>query len=33
MSDKSYFGTILALFVAFTGHPWIALLIFLISVY
>jgi hypothetical protein len=33
MSDKSYFGTILALFVAFTGHPWIALLIFLIGVY
>jgi hypothetical protein len=32
MKDKVFFGTILAMFVAFTGHPWIALFIFWLSV-
>lgn len=30
-SDRAFFGTLLAMFVAFTGHPWIALLIFIIG--
>lgn len=28
-SDKLFYGTILAMFVAMTGHPFVALLIFL----
>ena len=32
MTDKLFFGTILAMFVAFTGHPWIALFIFWLSI-
>lgn len=32
MNDKLFFGTILALFVAMTGHPWIALIIFWLSI-
>jgi phosphatidylglycerophosphate synthase len=31
-SDKLFFGTILAMFVAMTGHPWIALVIFWLSI-
>jgi hypothetical protein len=31
-SDKTFFGTILAMFVAVTGHPWIALIIFWLAI-
>jgi len=31
-SDKAFFGTILAMFALLTGHPVVALLIFLIGV-
>ena len=31
-SDKLFFGTVLAMFVAMTGHPWIALFIFWLSI-
>jgi phosphatidylglycerophosphate synthase len=31
MSDKLFYGTVLAMFVAMTGHPWIALIIFIIT--
>jgi hypothetical protein len=31
-NDKAFFGTILALMALITGHPIIALIIFLISV-
>ncbi len=31
-SDIAFFGTILAMFALFTGHPIIALIIFVISV-
>lgn len=30
--DKLFFGTVLAMFVAFTGHPWIAFFIFLLAI-
>ena len=30
--DKAFYGTILAMFVAMTGHPIIALIIFIIGV-
>ena len=32
MSDKPFYGTVLAMFVAMTGHPWIALIIFWLSI-
>jgi hypothetical protein len=32
MDDKVFYGTILALFVAMTGHPWIALIIFWLGI-
>ena len=31
-SDRTFFGTILAMFVAFTGHPIIALIIFALCI-
>ena len=31
-SDKAFFGTILALFALFTGHPVLAFLVFFIAV-
>jgi len=31
MSDKLFFGTILAMVSFFTGHPYIALFIFIVS--
>ena len=30
--DKAFYGTVLAMFVAMTGHPIIALIIFIIGV-
>jgi hypothetical protein len=32
MGDKIFFGTILALFAFFVGHPYIALFIFWLSI-
>jgi len=32
MSDKMFLGTVLAMFVAFTGHPWAALIIFWLGI-
>jgi hypothetical protein len=32
MTNKIFLGTILAMFVALTGHPWIALFIFWLSI-
>jgi len=32
MDDRLFFGTILAMFALLTGHPVIALIIFLVSV-
>jgi hypothetical protein len=32
MEDKAFYGTILALFMTFAGHPWIALIIFFLGV-
>jgi hypothetical protein len=31
-NDKAFFGTILAMFALLTGHPIIALIIFIIAV-
>lgn len=31
-NDRVFFGTILAMFVAFTGHPIIALIIFALGI-
>jgi hypothetical protein len=33
MEDKAFFGTILALFLAMTGNPGWAFLVFLIAVF
>ena len=33
MEDKVFFGTILAMFVAMTGHPGWAFLIFLFAIF
>jgi len=30
-TDKAFFGTILAMFVALTGHPIVALIIFVLG--
>ena len=32
-SDRAFFGTVLALFALFTGHPVFALLFFLLGVF
>ena len=32
MTDRLFLGTVLSLFVAFTGHPYIALFIFWLSI-
>jgi len=32
MQDKTFFGTVLALFALTVGHPWIALFIFWLSI-
>jgi hypothetical protein len=31
-NDKLFYGTILAMFLAFTGHPVLAILVFLIII-